>query len=146
MTLTQTFNNKLDTYTQQLPGILDNFKKNYILYNKNPDYNEYQQLYASSKGNLDSIMNNIYSLNNDILSEINHLNQSNNHLNTDLTKQKKINDNLKKLLTSVTGKNNGSFKLIHNSSEMYKSQLVLNVNMAIGVFLLIGAMIKLYKK
>ena len=33
MSLTQTFNEKLQTYSEKFPSILDDFKHNYVLYN-----------------------------------------------------------------------------------------------------------------
>ena len=145
MSLTQTFNDKLETYIKQFPNILDDFKHNYVLYNKNPDYNEYLQVYSSSKSNLDTINKNISDLNNDIISEINNLNNKITNLDNDIKIQKDNYENIKKILTQVNGTNNGSFELIHNTSELYKKQLLLNTNLGIGIFLLIWAMIKLYR-
>jgi hypothetical protein len=36
---------KIHTLQQQLPAILDDFKKYYVFYNKNPEYPEYQQMF-----------------------------------------------------------------------------------------------------
>ena len=38
-----TFKNNLITLNSQFPSMLDDFKKYYIFFNKNPDYNEYGQ-------------------------------------------------------------------------------------------------------
>ena len=56
------FTQKLETLQSQLPSILDDFSKYYVLFNKSPENPEYQQAFQNIKSNL----NNIY----DILEEL----------------------------------------------------------------------------
>ena len=46
------FKEKLKTLNQQLPAILDDFKKYYVFFNKNPEYPEYQNLFENIKANI----------------------------------------------------------------------------------------------
>ena len=46
------FDEKLQTLNQQLPAILDDFKKYYVFFNKNPEYPEYQNSFENIKGNM----------------------------------------------------------------------------------------------
>ena len=43
------FLSKINTLKEKLPSILDDFKKYYIFYNKNPEYTEYQQMFENIK-------------------------------------------------------------------------------------------------
>jgi len=37
----QQISNKLNTYSEQFPSVLEDYKKSYVIHNKNPEYNEY---------------------------------------------------------------------------------------------------------
>ena len=63
------FNNKIKTIQEKLPSILDDFKKYYVFFNKNPTYSEYQKIYEDLKGNLSSIGNELLTITSDVLVE-----------------------------------------------------------------------------
>ena len=44
---TEEFTNKLETLENQLPAIIEDFKKYYVFYKKNPEYPEYQQMFQN---------------------------------------------------------------------------------------------------
>ena len=54
------FKEKLETLNNQLPAILDDFKKYYVFYNKNPEYSEYQQMFENIKSNLTKINSDLF--------------------------------------------------------------------------------------
>ena len=49
------FLSQINTLKEKLPSILDDFKKYYVFYNKNPEYNEYQQMFENIKSNLQNM-------------------------------------------------------------------------------------------
>jgi tRNA A37 methylthiotransferase MiaB len=48
LTKPQVFLSQINTLKEKLPSILDDFKKYYVFYNKNPEYSEYQQMFENS--------------------------------------------------------------------------------------------------
>ena len=62
----EVFLSQINTLKEKLPAILDDFKKYYIFYNKNPEYSEYQQMFESIKGNLQGINSELFMTKNNI--------------------------------------------------------------------------------
>ena len=54
------FTTKLETLQNQLPAILEDFKKYYVFFKKNPEYPEYQQMFQNIKGNLNTINSDLF--------------------------------------------------------------------------------------
>ena len=75
-TKSKQFTEKLQTLQSQLPSILEDFKKYYVFYNKNPEYPEYQQLFQNIKGNLNSVNAELFTLSNDVQSNTDKLNDN----------------------------------------------------------------------
>ena len=46
---------KITLLKQQTPAILEDFQKYYVFYNKNPEHNEYQQIFENIKKNMDQL-------------------------------------------------------------------------------------------
>ena len=66
LTKPQVFLSQINTLKEKLPSILDDFKKYYVFYNKNPEYNEYQQIFENIKGNLQNINSELFITTNNI--------------------------------------------------------------------------------
>ena len=69
-----------DKFTEQINNIkssffpaLDDFKKYYVYYNKNPEVDEFQNFYANSKGQLQSLNSDMFLLTNNIQKSIQNL-------------------------------------------------------------------------
>jgi hypothetical protein len=94
---------KLNTYSELFPSVLDEYKRSYINYNKNPDYNEYSQIYSKNKGALHTLNSNVFVLTNDIQKNMDNLNKQIAILDIRINQEKSINANLKKTWSSVKG-------------------------------------------
>uniref|UniRef100_A0A6C0HWL4 Uncharacterized protein n=1 Tax=viral metagenome TaxID=1070528 RepID=A0A6C0HWL4_9ZZZZ len=94
---------KLNTYSELFPSVLDEYKRSYINYNKNPDYNEYSQIYSKNKGALHTLNSNVFVLTNDIQKNMDNLNKQIAILDIRISQEKSINANLKKTWSSVKG-------------------------------------------
>lgn len=120
----QKFSQRLEILQQQLPPILDDFKKYYVFYNKNPDYNEYQQSFESIKGNLNEFNSQVFMLSNDVQSNTNKINELLIKLNEMIDYEKKRNKQLKKQLANIEGEKDASTEMIDNYKEMYNNEYV----------------------
>ena len=68
------FRESLQTLQQQLPAILEDFKKYYVFYNKNPEYDDYRQMFENIKANLNKINSDLFVLSNEVSSNTDDLN------------------------------------------------------------------------
>ena len=117
---------KLETLNQKLPAILDDFKKYYIFFNKNPEYPEYQNHFENIKGNLTKNHSELFILTNDVESSTKDMNSKLFEMNVLIQKEKERNRMLKRKLGIVENKNNASTELISDYKLIYNSEYLRN--------------------
>ena len=108
------FNEKLETLNKQLPAILDDFKKYYVFFNKNPEYPEYQNSFENIKGNMNKLSSDLFMLSNDVQSSTGELNKKLFALNVLIQEEKERNRKLKLKLGIIEHKNNAATELIYD--------------------------------
>ena len=136
LTKPQVFLSKINTLKEKLPSILDDFKKYYVFYNKNPEYSEYQQMFENIKGNLQNINSELFMTSNNIDKDIENINDRLQKINALIAKEKIKNQQLKKKLGIVEKKYNGSDELISDYKEIYNLDYLTNFALFYGVVLL----------
>jgi len=110
-----TFKNNLITLNSQFPSMLDDFKKYYIFFNKNPDYNEYGQLFGNIKGNIQQIQSALFTETNNIEAVIEKINKEMVIINDKIKVAKKKKRNLKGKIGIVEKKKNEEEEKIYNN-------------------------------
>ena len=136
----------LKTYNEQIGPILDEYKKGYIYYNTNPDNNEYSRIFSVASGNVTALNKDLFVTTNDIQKNIDDLNIQLTALDAKITKEKKTNTQLISKLQHLEGKNNGSHVMSSNSQELYKQQYISNWDMVLGILIISGALVSVFKK
>lgn len=145
-TKTKQFTEKLQTLQSQLPSILEDFKKYYVFYNKNPEYPEYQQLFQNIKGNLNSVNAELFTLSNDVQSNTDKLNDNFSNIDTLIKTAKEKNTRLKKALGIVEHKNNAASEMITDYKKMYDNGYLRNWALFFTILVLGAGIAKVYKK
>ena len=145
LTKPQFFLSQINTLKEKLPSILDDFKKYYVFYNKNPEYNEYQQIFENIKGNLQNINSELFMTTNNIEKDTESINDRLQKINALIAKEKKKNRQLKRRLGIVEKKYNGSDELISDYKEMYNLDYLTNFALFFGVILLGTTMASKFK-
>jgi len=135
------FTEKLQVLQEQLPAILEDFKKYYIFYNKNPEYDEYRQMYENMKNNLNKINSDLFVLSNDVSSNTDELNKQLFYLNDLIEQEKQKNKMLKRKLGIVENKSNAADEMITNFREIYESDYLRNWGL-FGCIIVGGLVIK----
>ena len=138
------FMEQLQTLNQQLPAILDDFKKYYVFFNKNPEYPEYQNAFNTIKGNMTKLSSDLFMLSNDVQSSTDELNKKLFALNVLIQKEKERNRELKLKLGIVEHKNNAATELISDYKNMYSEGYLRNWALFISI-IIIGASISKIK-
>jgi len=129
------FRERLETLKSQLPSILNDFKKYYVFFHKNPEYPEYRQMFQNIKGNLTKINNDLFVLSNDIQINTQEINKKLLKLNTLIYEEKKQNRELKVKLNIVENTNNASTELINDYNEMYNADYLHNWGLFLSIII-----------
>jgi hypothetical protein len=139
------FKEKLQTLNQQLPAILDDFKKYYVFFNKNPEYPEYQNSFENIKGNMNKLNSDLFMLSNDVESSTNELNKKLFALNILIQKEKERNRKLNLGLGIVEHKNSAATELIYDYKNMYSEEYLRNWALFISIVIIGSAISKISK-
>ena len=136
--------NKIKTLQEKLPAILDDFKKYYVFFNKNPTYNEYQTIYANLTNNINSIFNELSSIANDVITNSQNLGDDLLKINTLIEAEKTKFNKLKSIESSINNEYNGSKKMIDEYKQIYNENYIKNVLMFIGIIISGTALVKVF--
>lgn len=137
---------KIDATNDKFFAILDDFKKYYIFYNKNPEYDEYANLYSGKKSDIQSLNKDMFVLTNDIQKNIDDLNKSMIDIDAKITKEKQKNMKLLKLVSGLKEQNDSSDIMIDNYRETYKLLNLSNILLFLGILLEFVVIFRVYKK
>jgi DNA repair exonuclease SbcCD ATPase subunit len=138
------FNNKIKTLQEKLPAILDDFKKYYVFFNKNPTYSEYQQIYENLKDNLNTISNELITITNDVEKNTKNIGEFLLKINQSIEKEKNKNIKLKSIESNINNSYNGSRVMINEYKEMYNSKYYNNIFMFIGIIISGATLVKVF--
>lgn len=127
---------KLKPFQEKLPSILEDFVKYYVFYNRNPEVNEYQQLFDNIKGNLQSLNSGLFVETNNIEKMTEIINEKLLELDKLINREKKMNRELKRRLGIVENTYNGSDEMITNFQDMYEYQYLTNFATLAGIIVL----------
>jgi peptidoglycan hydrolase CwlO-like protein len=139
------FRQKIATMNSQLPSMLDEFKKYYVFFNKNPDYPEYQQMFQNIQSNLNSMNADLFMLSNDVQSNTDAMNKTLFKLDILIKEERKRNRQLKSRLGIVEHKINASSELISDYMEMYDFGYLRNWALFLSILVVGGVISKIYR-
>ena len=140
------FTEKIQTLQNQLLPILDDFAKYYVFYHKNPESNEYQQIFNNIKSNLNNLNSQLFMVSNDVQSNTNSLNEKLLELDNLIKNEKIKNAELKLKLGIVEHKNNAASELITDFKHMYNYGYLRNWGILISIFVAGFTINKVFKK
>ena len=137
------FNEQINNIKSQFFSALDDFTKYYVYYNKNPEVNEFQNYYANSKSQLQTMSKDLFLTTNNIDKNIEYLDNEMLQISIKLENEKKLNKEMTELINNLQNTQNGSEILIDDSKTKYNLQYYTNVEIFIGILILSGLLTKL---
>ena len=137
------FNEQINNIKSQFFSALDDFKKYYVYYNKNPEVNEFQNYYTNSKSQLQTMSKDLFLTTNNIDKNIEFLDNEMLQISIKLENEKKLNKEMTELINNLQDTQNGSEILIDDSKNKYNLQYYSNVEIFIGILILSGFLTKL---
>ena len=145
--------NNLINIEDQLEGLkkkytsaLVDFKDYYMLVETEPDNSEYNNFFNAIKAELQHYSQNLFNITQNIIKELNNMEKDVIDKSNKLENQKKIYNKMKKIYEELEQKQNGSSLFINDSKELYNEQYYRNLNLFIGIFVLIPMLVYLAKK
>jgi hypothetical protein len=139
------FDEKINGIKTQFFSALDDFKKYYVYYNKNPEVNEFQNYYVNSKTQLQTMSKDLFLTTNNIDKNIEILDKKMSAISLKMADEKKLNDKLMLLLKNLQNTKDGSSILIDDSKEAYNIQYYYNVEIIIGILIVGVILAKLFR-
>ena len=137
------FDEQIDNIKSQFFSALDDFTKYYVYYNKNPEVNEFQNYYANSKSQLQTMSKDLFLTTNNIDKNIEDLDNEMMNISIQLENEKKLNKEMSELINNLQNTQNGSEILIDDSKTKYNIQYYKNLEIFIGILIISGFLTKL---
>ena len=137
------FNEQINNIKSQFFSALDDFTKYYVYYNKNPEVNEFQNYYANSKSQLQTMSKDLFLTTNNIDKNIEFLDNEMLQISIKLENEKKLNKEMSELINNLQNTQNGSEILIDDSKTKYNIQYYKNLEIFIGILIISGFLTKL---
>ena len=140
------FNEKITTIKDSFFSALDDFKKYYVFYHKNPEVDELQNFFVNSKGQLQKLNSDIFLVTNIIQKKIKDLDTEMQTVTYKLNDEKELNGELLKLINRVQTTQDGSAIMIDDAKDEYNMQYYANWELFIGIIVVMGISVKLLNK
>jgi hypothetical protein len=129
---------KINSIKTQFFSALDDFKKYYVYYNKNPEVDEFQNYFANSQGQLKTMSTELFLITNNIDKQIEILDDEMKDIAVKLEEEKQSNEQMARMFANLQNTKNGSAILIDDSKEEYNKQYYANWEIIIGIFVVSG--------
>jgi hypothetical protein len=140
------FNEKITTIKDSFFSALDDFKKYYVFYHKNPEVDELQNFFVNSKGQLQKLNSDIFLVTNTIQKKIKDLDTEMQTVTYKLNDEKELNGELLKLINRIQTTQDGSAIMIDDAKDEYNMQYYANWELFIGIIVVMGVSIKILNK
>jgi CCR4-NOT transcriptional regulation complex NOT5 subunit len=125
--------NKVTILEERLPAVLDDFKKYYVFFNKNPTYSEYQNIYNNLQDNLNSINTELLEISNTTQKNSKNISDYLIKLNQSIEEEKKKNRRFKLLENKITNNYGDSKIMIDEYKQLYNDDYIKNVLIVFGI-------------
>ena len=136
------FNEKINEITNKYNLSLDNYKKNFMTYNKNTTSNEYQQIFANNEMQLNVLINEMNTLGFSVQNSINKENEKFNKINSEIVKEKEFYNTLKSQVS--LGSNSTSKLMLDDVKNTYKTNNLINLELFFASIVIIFSCINLF--
>lgn len=139
------YKEKINSIKSQFFSALDDFKKYYVYYNKNPEVDEFQNYYENSKSQLQNLSNQLTQTTSSINDIIDNLDADISDISELIQTEKELNIVLTSKLNTLETTQNGSEILIDDYKNKYNTQYNKNVRLYIGILIMLSILGSLSK-
>ena len=123
----QQFDEQINNIKTQFFSALDDFTKYYVYFNKNPEVNEFQNFYANSKSQLQTMSRQLFLTTNNIDKIIEEIDKQVSSISIKLEGEEELYKKLMELAENIDNTQDGSQILIDDSKKKYNDQYYKNI-------------------
>jgi len=127
---------KINALNNQFLSVIEDYKKYYVYYNKNPEVEEFYTNFENAKSQLTLIVKQLNNLSVKITQDTSNLNNDISNINRQIQTEKSLNDDLNNVVSGLKATNNSSKALIDDSKDQYNDNYIKLWEMILGIFLL----------
>ena len=135
------FKEKINSINSSFLSALDDFKKYYVFYHKNPEVDEYSNHFVNTTSQLQTLSGEMFATTNIIQKNIETLNDTMEEISSKLTNEKDKYTKMDKMFTSLKGTESGSNILINDSKTEFNLLFFKNIELFIGILIILGLMV-----
>jgi hypothetical protein len=135
------FEEKIKGINSSFLSALDDFKKYYVYYHKNPEEDVFSNNFINSKNQLQKLSGEMFTVTNNIQKKIEELDRGMTNLSIELTKEKIKNKKMVNLSSGLKGTQDGSSILINDTKKEYQHLFFQNFELFIGILFILGLLI-----
>jgi ElaB/YqjD/DUF883 family membrane-anchored ribosome-binding protein len=130
-------NNKATSFL----SALDDFKKYYVYYNKNPEVQEYNKNFTDSKEQLQTLSSDVFQITNTIQRKIEEKSRAISGIEMKLQRQKVLSKEQEKTVNNLKSIQAGSSVMIDDSKTDYIFNYYKNLEIFVGILILLGLLV-----
>jgi hypothetical protein len=141
------YTDKLVALHDQLPGLLEQYKKDFVLYNVNPtNSNNVQSIFFSDRNNIQTAFNNLFAVIQNIQKDLTDIDASTNILNSNIQKERTNYKKSNQQLALYNGKIDTAGVMKDDYTLRYFNMYVSNITLFIGICLAGTIMFRVFRK
>jgi len=135
---------ELESLDKMVSPITQDYEKYYVFYHKDPQSQEYKQVFYETRSALIQLHAGLFQLLNNVERSIDYLNEKLMEVNGLIQQQKKRNGKLRRQLGMIEGSMNSSEELINDFTEMYNLAYLQNWSIFFSILIAIYTMNRVY--
>lgn len=126
------------------PEVLDDFKKYFVFYQKNPDYNEYQTNFENAKSNLNELIIKLFKISASVQMSTSKINANMEEVNKSIQVNKAEFTKLKRRILNLKEAHNTSDIMVDDYVTIYNMYYLKNAAILLGVLMQIWILMKVF--
>ena len=138
------YSTQVDDLKNTFPEVLDDFKKYFIFYHKNPDYSEYQTNFENAKSNLNQLIIKLFKISDSVQMSTSKMNVNMERINKTIQENKKEYLKLKRRILHLKEAHNTSDIMVDDYVTIYNMYYLKNAAILLGVLMQIWILTKVF--
>lgn len=126
------------------PEVLDDFKKYFVFYQKNPDYTEYQTNFENAKSNLNELIIKLFKISASVQMSTSKINANMEEVNKSIQVNKAEFTKLKRRVLNLKEAHNTSDIMVDDYVTIYNMYYLKNAAILLGVLMQIWILMKVF--
>jgi hypothetical protein len=127
------------------PEVLDEFKKYFVFYQKNPDYNEYLTNFENAKSNLNQLIVKLFKISASVQMSTSKINANMEEVNKSIQVNKAEFTKLKRRVLNLKEAHNTSDIMVDDYVTIYNMYYLKNAAILLGILMQVWILIKVFK-